>query len=346
MVSSNVGVCADRAFADAARRHELARVDILRRDSDNPSAFLALNRRNSIFTAPDGTGFICYRSHGRYLIQLGGPFTPLDRRAELVDRFHEFAARQGRRVIAVQLQRADAALYADIGMCVNQIGASYAVALDQLALQGRKFVSLRNKISRAHRAGLVVSEVDPQSSESTHAIAEIDRHWLRGKGRRTKELTFLVGEIGGPVQQLRKLYLGTVDGRPVGYISYSPVYGTHGGWLHDLSRRVPDAVPGVMEAINIAAMRRFRETGADWLHFGFTPFTGLDPAVELPTASPATARVARLLAAHGARIYPSQTQLEYKLKWQPALTLPEYLAVDGHLSPSALWHLLRVTNAL
>ncbi|MGY2060279.1 phosphatidylglycerol lysyltransferase domain-containing protein, partial [Nocardia gipuzkoensis] len=130
------------------------------------------------------------------------------------------------------------------------------------------------------------------------------------------------------------------------YISYAPAFGAHRGWLHDLSRRLPDAVPGVMEAVNFTAMRDFRREGARWLHFGFTPFTGLDPALELPTADRVTARSVRLLADHGERVYPARSQLEYKLKWQPTLVFPEYLAVGGRLTPGVVWSLLRMTNAL
>ncbi|WP_324192709.1 DUF2156 domain-containing protein [Nocardia transvalensis] len=330
--------------SDITPIRENTRVEILQRYADNPSAFLALNQDNAVFTVPGLTGFICYRPWGRFLIQFGGPFAPRNRRAELLRRFLDHAADRRKRVVAVQLQRADAELYADLGLPVNQIGASYAVALDQVELAGRRFVRLRNKISRARRAGLVIEETDPDGHRAT--LAEIDRCWLRSKGRQARPLRFLVGEIGGPAQHLRKLFLGTVAGRPVGYISYSPVFGAYRGWLHDLSRRVPDAAPGVMEAINLTAMRRLSRGDTDWLHFGFTPFTGLDSAVELPTASRATARVVRLLADHGERLYPSRTQLEYKMKWQPTLVFPEYLAIDGRLSPGALWSLLRVTNAL
>ncbi|RDI66850.1 DUF2156 domain-containing protein [Nocardia pseudobrasiliensis] len=320
------------------------RRDVLRRYADNPSAYLALNRDNLYFTVPDVPGFICYRRWGRHLIQFGGPVAAAERRAELLRRFLGHAVDERRKVVAVQVQRADAALYAELGMPVNQIGASYAVALDQTELAGKRFMRLRNKISRAQRAGLVVERVD--ALRHRDALADIDQRWLRSKGRHAKPLRFLVGEIGGPAQRLRRLYLARIGGAPVGYISYAPAYGAHRGWLHDLSRRLPGTVPGVMEAVNFTAMRDFRREGARWLHFGFTPFTGLDPALELPTADRVTARAVRLLADHGARVYPARSQLEYKLKWQPTLVFPEYLAVGGRLTPGAVWSLLRMTNAL
>ena len=226
---------------------------------------------------PGCDGVIAYRRAGRYLIQLGGPFAATGDRAALLGAFVADAAARRRRVVAVQLQEQDAELYAGHDFVVNQLGASYAVDLAPFTLKGGAFMRLRNKISRAPRNGVVIT--DCQASAATE-VAAIDRLWLRAKGRHVKELEFLVGELGGPAQPHRRLFLGTVGGDTVGYISYSPVCGTRPGWLHDLSRRLPQAPPGAMEAMNMAAIEAFRASGAAWLHFGFTPFAGLDPAPE------------------------------------------------------------------
>lgn len=317
-------------------------VSALERYADNPSAFLALNRGNEYFTSAGVDGFVCYRPHGRRWIQFGGPFTDAPDRRELQSRFLDHAHRNGRRVVGVQFQREDAELCAELGLTVNQVGASYAVELTDFSLRGKRFVRLRNKISRALRAGLEVSEVD--AGKLADDIGDIDAKWLREKGKHTKELTFLIGEIGGPWQPLRKLFVGKIDGTAVGYVSYAPAYGSRPGWLHDLSRRLPDCPPGVMEAINSHAIDHVRELGASWLHFGFTPFTGLDDAHRLPTASRAATRIVRLVADHGDRVYPAKSQLEYKSKWYPTAVLPEYFAFDGGISPRSLWSVVRATN--
>jgi lysylphosphatidylglycerol synthetase-like protein (DUF2156 family) len=88
------------------------------------------------------------------------------------------------------------------------------------------------------------------------------------------------------------------------------------GWLHDLSQRHPDA-PGTMEAIVVTAIERFRAEGADYLYFGLTPFTGLDPGCELPGHSRAVGSVVRFLAAPGDAVYPAADRLAYKQKWGP-----------------------------
>jgi lysylphosphatidylglycerol synthetase-like protein (DUF2156 family) len=315
--------------------------DLIQSYGDNPSAFLALNSGNEYFTVPELAGGIVYRTAGRYLVQFAGPFAPDDTYAQILHRFLDFAAEQRRRVVGVQLQQHDAVRYAEQGFTVNQLGSSYAVDLSRFTLRGSRFMRLRNKIARATRSGVVVSEQN--LADSQHILAEIDREWLRSKGRHAKSLRFLVGEATG---EARRLFMARIEGEPIGYITYSPVYGSRPGWMHDLSRRRVDVPPGVMEAINSTAIEAFRHEQVPWLHFGFTPFVGLDPAVEVGTASRLVSRIVRLLAEHGNAVYPAASQLAYKEKWNPHAVLPEYLAFQGRPSLGAVYRLLRVTNAL
>lgn len=322
---------------DAVRR-------ALEKYADNPSAFLALNGGNSYFTVPGRDGVIAYRRSGRYLVQFGGAFAPEASYVQLLNQFGQYARSQRCKVVAVQLQSHDCEYYADQGFTINQIGASYAVDLFTCTLRGSKFMRLRNKVSRAMRNGLAVQEVD--QARWADAMAALDARWLRSKDKHAKPLEFLVGEYGGPVQQHRRLFVGLLGQELAGYISYSPVYGSKPGWLHDLSRRLPDGPPGVMEAINKAAVDTFKAEQAAWLHFGFTPFTGLDAELE---ATGSRSRwfgwLVHQLALHGEFVYPAKSQLAYKKKWSPA-ALPEYIAFSHGASISGFLQVFRVSNAL
>jgi lysylphosphatidylglycerol synthetase-like protein (DUF2156 family) len=312
-------------------------------DADNPSSFLAVNEGNSYLRLPDTPGVIVYRPTGRYLVQFGGPFAPKEARPRLLRAFLDLAAEQDREIVAIQLQGADAAEYLDEGFTVNQIGASYALRLDTFSLRGTAFMQLRNKIARALRSGLTVSEVPLDAWHP--AIQELDAAWLGTKGG-AKPLEFLVGQYGGRYQHLRRLFVGVHGDRLIGYISYTPVYGSRPGWMHDLSRRQPDSPPGVMEAINKAAIETFQAEGVPWLHFGYTPFSGLTTAAELPGHSHAFQWFMRELWTNGGHIYPAQTQFAYKEKWKQDITLPEYIAFQHAASIPALVHVFRACNAV
>ncbi|MCK1794573.1 DUF2156 domain-containing protein [Streptomyces sp. XM4193] len=311
--------------------------------ADNPSSFLALNEGTSSFGRPHLDGVISYRAAGRFLVQLGGPFAAEGDRAELLHEFLGHARERSATVVGVQLAREDAELYVRHGFTVNQVGASYAVDLERFTLRGTRFMQLRNKISRSFRAGLQVTEVDLEAH--AEAVAEIDAAWLGTKGEAARPLEFLVGQTGGRAQAERRLFLGSIEGRPIGYISYSPVFGSRQGWMHDLSRRVPEGPPGVMEAINSTAIEVFRTEGVPWLHFGFTPFTGLAEEHELPGRSSAFQWFMHWLWENGEAVYPARTQLSYKEKWAPHAVLPEYVAFQGRADLGAFAHIFRAANA-
>ena len=158
-------------------------------------------------------------------------------------------------------------------------------------------MQLRNKVSRSRRAGVQVAEVGvdvPATASASGQLDDLDAQWLAAKGRHTKELTFLVGERGGPAAALRRLFVAQdAQGEPLAYVSFSPTWGPQSGWLHDLSRRRPDAPPGALEHVVVTAVERFRSEGAGFLHFGFTPFTSLDGRHEQPGASALVRRIVR-----------------------------------------------------
>jgi lysylphosphatidylglycerol synthetase-like protein (DUF2156 family) len=313
-------------------------------DAENPSAFLGVNEGNEFFTTPDLEGVVIYRSTSRHLVQFGGPFAPRETYPDLLDAFRRYAAERGLPIVAVQLQERDAQIYAANDFTVNQIGASYAVDLDGFTLGGTKFMQLRNKISRALRNGLTIAEAT--CDDYAGAMRAVDQVWLPSKGDHARQLEFLVGQYGGAMQKHRRLFVGLIDGELVGYVSYSPVYGSRPGWMHDLSRRRPDNSPGIMEAINKAAIDTFAAERVPWLHFGFTPFTTLRDDWELPGHSRAFNWFMHVLWEHGAAVYPAATQLAYKSKWAPGLVIPEYVAFQGPVSLTGFAHIFRACGAI
>ncbi|MCX4595924.1 DUF2156 domain-containing protein [Streptomyces sp. NBC_01549] len=324
---------------------------MLRRYGSHSSAFLAMNSGNHRFRRDGVDGFVPYREAGRrHLFQLGGPVCAVRDQPSLLTALLARAGSERRRVAAVQLSRQQAELHAGHGFVVNQFGASFSIALDGYSLGGQRMVKVRNMVNRARRERVSVAEVpagERDGEDVTAALDAVDAAWLRAKGRHVKELEFLIGERGGPGAPHRRLFTAVHEGRTVGYVSYSPVFGQHAGWLYDLTRRLPDAPPGTVELLFATALRQFQDEGCGWLHLGFTPFVqlGSDTAAPGPTST-FLHRCVEVLAAKGRAIYPAAAQESFKLKWRPQLIEPEYLAFQGRVSPGAVWQLMRLTKSV
>lgn len=328
-------------------------LDMLKRHGAHPSAFLATNSETLRYSMSPLDGLIAYRVAGKYLITACGIMAAPEDKEALLRSFLEMAAREQRRVIALQVLREDAQILARHGFTVNQLGCSYCLKLERFTLKGTRFIRLRNKISRARRSDVQVYEVSVDRAcdrDLYDKVRRIDAAWLKSKGARKKELAFLIGELGDLVsldRQYKRLFVAEIANEIVGYILYTPSYGTYSGWMHDLTRRLPSAPPGVMELINYTALERFQAEGAGYLNFGFTPLTELDQVHEIQGAySACAARVLNLLSRYGAFIYPAQSQVQYKLKWYPDVVLPEHIAFQGGFTLTALWAVLRVTRAI
>lgn len=304
---------------------------------DHPSGFFALSSRNRRFTVDGVAGLIAYRERGRHLIAFGGVHAPTPAQGELLDSFLQYAQSRRRRVMFVQVRAAQTAMFVERGFTVNQFGTSYSLDLRRFSLGGSAKMQLRNKLSRARKAGLRIVEAGcdaPRDEATFRELRAVSSLWLRGKG---KELDFMIGEIGGPDETWRRIFMAP------GPITYVPAWGETPGYLHDLTRRLPTAPPGTMELCNAHAIKRMTAEGVRFLHFGFTPF--IIGGVEHPGASRIAAWAVRQLRRHASFIYPADSQAQYKLKWGPEIVEREYIAARP-LSVRAIIDLMLLTRSL
>lgn len=325
-------------------------VALLERFSSHPSAFLALNRETRHFTTPHLEGLIAYRPCGGWLFQLGSIFAAPDDQARLFEAFRAFARIEGKRICALQLRPEDVPLYRDAGFRLNQLGTSFTLDLELFETKGARFMQLRNKVKRAKREGVSVAELGvdrPRSEAVERQLEEITAAWLAGKGRSKKLLDFMVGELGGEHGALRRTFVALRGEEVLGFTTFVPAWGRLEGVMLDLSRRTPDAPPGVTELVNVTAFERFQKEGVRHMSFGLTPFVGLSDATDsVAGRSGVVSWILRFLAKHGGAVYPAASQAHYKEKWNPTILVPEYLAFEGRFRLGCLLRLLLLTRSI
>jgi hypothetical protein len=325
---------------------ELASKRALTDVMEHPSGYLSLSRRNRVFSADGIPGFIAYRKQGKHLWMSGGVHARPDHAGALLDRFIHFAATKRQRVAAVQVRQSQVDLFSSRGFTVNQLGTTFAVSLKDFSLAGGPKMQLRNKIQKARRLGLRVVELGrdvPRDATWFAKLDEISKRWLEDKGK--KELDFMVGEIGGPDDHERRIFLVLDAGEnPLAFISYVPVFGSdRPGCLHDLTRRLPEAPSGTMELCNAEAIARLKAEGVEYLHFGFTPF--IVDGDEGQASSQLVNRLIRWLRQYGQKIYPADSQAAYKMKWGTDVMEREYVAARP-ISLRTVFDLLLLTRSV
>jgi hypothetical protein len=331
---------------DAAEVSRRVPREVLARWMDHPSGYLALSSKNQAFVVHGVPGLISFRRQGKHLWAFGGVHAPPENAGELLDRFLRFAAAQGLRVGAVQVRQSQVELFAKRRFTVNQFGSTFAVALGGYSFGGGPKMQLRNKIQRARRAGLRVVELGrdvPRDATWFQKVEAISARWVEAKGK--KELDFMTGELGTPADEERRIFLAVdAQDNAVGFITYVPVWSAdRPGYLHDLTRKLPEAPQGTMELCNAEAITRFSSEGAKCLHFGFTPFLIDDE--EGPASSRLVNRLVRGLRKYGAKIYPADSQAAYKTKWGTDPVEREYLAAQ-RISFRTVFDLLCLTRSI
>ena len=170
---------------------------------DHPSGFLALSPRNLRFSVPALSGLRALPAPGTVSSGARAACTrPKRRRAELLDAFLRDSARDGERVVALQVRARDVALFRSRGFRVDAFGSTFALELTKFTFGGTKRMKLRNRIKRARAAGVTVVELGRDRACPPglwRRLAEISRAWLTTKGGH--ELDLLVGEMGEPVMR-------------------------------------------------------------------------------------------------------------------------------------------------
>jgi len=315
--------------------------EALNRFSQHHLSVLLMNEQAKIFYNLD-KGCVGFVDSGKYILSIGGIMASKGFESELLDAFLEWADKESRSVGFVHFPPSNIAILNQRGFRTNQIGSVYSKRFEGSKLAGKQYQQVRRKLNKALRSNVIVEEITNSENfmELRSDLKEINHAWLKNKkAKQLRHLVFDFETMTVPDADNR-LFVAYHNKQLVSYTIFTRTYGSDAGWFCNLTRYKEGCVDGTMQLI----MSNMLDSTADTtVHFGFTPLVEMGD--DKGSHSKIFSRVANKLASYGGIVYPSRSQRQYKVSWNPTEINAEYFAYRAAVLP-AVYSLLRITDSI
>lgn len=310
--------------------------DLVLRYGHNPHSYLTLEHDKRLFFGRAVDGVIAYGVVGDTIVVLGDPICSPDGFVVLMTEFRGFCATVASGCIFLGATDTFHDGYREFGYRITKCGEEARFDLACYAMAGSAAAKARGKVNRARRAGITVREYQParrRDHDTETAIAHVSHEWLRGKKSGT--LGFTVGGNGLDDPMDRRYFAAyDPDGRLCAYNVCLPYDGGR-GWLVDVTRRLPTAVPGVTELLVAEGLAVFKREGATSASLGLAP---LAHVVDQGGNGSADAKRLNQIYQHFNRFYGFKDLRTAKKKYGPTDWRPLYFVYTGKwLTPQLLY---------
>ena len=288
-------------------------------EEPEPEANLALLGDKRFLFSESGESFLMFGVRGRSWIALGPPVGKRSERMELLWRFRELAhvhaARKGIYGVGPDLLLE----VVEMGLAIQKIGETAALALDDFSMAGRKREVLRRNWRRASEAGAVFEVVGPETvADLTPQLKRVSDAWLETHAGGDK--SFAMGGFSEAYVTEFPCALVWVDGELAAFATLWPT-ADKAVFSMDLMRYGEEAPKNIMDFLFVELLLWGQREGYEAFSFGSAPLAGLEGR----RLSPLMSRVGRLMFERGEEFYNFQGVRRYKAKYDPAWE-PRYIA--------------------
>ena len=284
-----------------------------------PEANLALLGDKRFLFSESGESFLMFGVRGRSWIALGPPVGKRSERLELLWRFRELAdvhaARKGIYGIGPDLLPE----VVEMGLAIQKIGETAAVALDDFSMTGRKREVLRRNWRRAGESGAIFEVVGREAAPwLMPELKAVSDAWLESHAGGDK--SFAMGGFDENYVCEFPIAIVWVDGAIAAFATLWPT-ADKAVFSMDLMRYGADAPKNVMDFLFVELLLWGQREGYEAFSFGSAPLAGLEGR----RLSPLMSRVGRLVFERGEDFYNFRGVRRYKAKYDPAWE-PRYIA--------------------
>lgn len=326
-----------RPTVETARDRRRA-LDLLHRYGTAAMSYMTTWPGNTLLLNGQGDAYVAYRLIGPVALVLGDPVGSPDGCPRAIDEFVDLAAINGWTPCFYGVTSCYLREYERHGLVSLPIGEDTLIDLPSLEFRGKQWQDVRTAINRARRAGIsfrMISQVDADPA-ITRQLREISEAWTKDRG--LPEMDFTLGRLTDPPDpEVRTAIAIDQEGRVQGFLTWLPVYASH-GWVIDLMQRREDAFRGIMEFLIAASASVFKEEHARFISLGAAPLArpsrdGSDDSV--------LENALELLAGWLDTFYHFGSLYEFKRKFSPRWE-PIFLIYPGAASlPRVAFALLR-----
>jgi len=315
--------------------------DLVLRYGQNPHSYLTLEHDKRLFFGHAVEAVVAYGVVGDTVVVLGDPICAPDNFVVALAEFRSFCETVASGCIFLGVTQRFLPKYREFGYQITKCGEEARFDLATYAMAGSAAAKARGKVSRARRAGITVREYQPAAKRehaTEAAIARVSREWLRGKKSGALGFTVSGNDLDEPMD--RRYFVALDDtGTVCGYNVFLP-YDAGAGWLVDITRRCPGAVPGVTELLVAEGFNVFKQEGATSASMGLAPLTNV---VDQDGNGSADEKLLNQIYQRFNRLYGFKDLQTAKKKYGPTGWRPLYFAYTGkHLTPQLLYATIAV----
>ena len=220
---------------------------------DHELAYSLLQRGMEYFILED-VGVVGFRSIGRKPLVLGDPLADKKDYERIMSVFFD----NFKNASFIQAHKDfSTCLHDNHGFYANEMGVSTELSIPHYNLVGEAKQKIRTGINKAKKEGVTIREVSLDNLKGLEFLVD---EYISTKTVKN-EISFLAREFLTEDEWEVRKFVAEKDGRVVGLAVYSPMFsdGRIIGYLSDILRTSPEAPPGLSYAMNMHALRTFKE---------------------------------------------------------------------------------------
>nr|WP_246314911.1 phosphatidylglycerol lysyltransferase domain-containing protein [Kineococcus aurantiacus] len=251
---------------------ERARAVVLAHGGGTLDYFALRDDKDFFFvTFPEGEGVVAHSVRNGVCLVSPDPVGPAGRGGALLTEFLDHVERNGWSVAVVGAGAAWLPLYEAVGLRPVYLGDEAVLDCSRFSLKGSSMKSLRGSVNRVTKAGITVEFLDGPTmpAEVKAELLAISGQSRQGEAERGYSMTlsrlFDPADTGVLVSVAR-----FADGRPAGFVQWTPAPGIEGYSLDVMRRSTAEDVPnGLTDALVVATAQHLAENGMRGLGLNF-----------------------------------------------------------------------------